>query len=86
MPLINIHGIPESAEIQVPVSTATGPARPGDPLSITGTELIAKALTPTYPGDLAADVASGSLPAVLWTMSPLAECEHPAAPRNTAST
>jgi phospholipase C len=51
-----------------------------DPLSATGIELIAKALTPTYPGDFAADVASGSLPAVSWIMSPLAECEHPAAP------
>jgi phospholipase C len=51
-----------------------------DPLSLTGIELIAKALTPTYPGDFAADVASGSLPAVSWIMSPLAECEHPAAP------
>jgi phospholipase C len=51
-----------------------------DPLSITGLELIAKALTPTYPGDFAADVAAGSLPSVSWIMSPLAECEHPAAP------
>jgi Phosphoesterase family len=51
-----------------------------DPLSLTGIELIAKALTPTYPGDFKADVASGSLPAVSWIMSPLAECEHPAAP------
>ena len=51
-----------------------------DPLSVTGLELIAKALTPTYPGDFAADVASGSLPSVSWIMSPLAECEHPAAP------
>jgi phospholipase C len=51
-----------------------------DPLSVTGIELIAKALTPTYPGDFAADVASGSLPAVSWIIPPLAECEHPAAP------
>ncbi|HET7244809.1 MAG TPA: alkaline phosphatase family protein [Streptosporangiaceae bacterium] len=49
-------------------------------LSLTGIELIAKALTPTYPGDFAADVASGSLPSVSWIMSPLAVCEHPAAP------
>jgi phospholipase C len=27
-----------------------------------------------------ADVATGTLPAVSWIMSPLAECEHPAAP------
>jgi len=51
-----------------------------DPLSITGLELIAKGLTPTYPGDFDSDVASGSLPSVSWIMSPLAECEHPAAP------
>jgi phospholipase C len=51
-----------------------------DPLSITGLELIANALTPTYPGDFAADVAAGTLPSVSWIMSPLAECEHPAAP------
>src|ERR1700733_1362300 len=51
-----------------------------DPLSITGLELIAKALTPTYPASFAADVASGSLPSVSWITSPLAECEHPAAP------
>jgi phospholipase C len=51
-----------------------------DPLSVTGIELIANALTPTYPGDFAADVAAGSLPSVSWITSPLAECEHPAAP------
>jgi phospholipase C len=51
-----------------------------DPLSITGLELIAKALTPTYPGSFDTDVANGTLPAVSWIMSPLAECEHPAAP------
>jgi phospholipase C len=51
-----------------------------DPFSITGLELIAKALTPTYPGDFASDVASGKLPSVSWIIPPLAECEHPAAP------
>ncbi|HEY3735715.1 MAG TPA: alkaline phosphatase family protein, partial [Streptosporangiaceae bacterium] len=51
-----------------------------DPLSITGLELIANALTPTYPASFAADVAAGTLPSVSWIMSPLAECEHPAAP------
>jgi len=51
-----------------------------DPLSITGLELIAKGLTPTYPGDFASDVASGSLPSVSWIIPPLYECEHPAAP------
>ena len=51
-----------------------------NPLSITGLELIAKALTPTYPGTFASDVKSGSLPSVSWIIPPLAECEHPAAP------
>jgi phospholipase C len=51
-----------------------------DPFSITGLELIAKALTPTYPGDFASDVSSGKLPSVSWLIPPLAECEHPAAP------
>ncbi len=51
-----------------------------NPFSITGLELIAKALTPTYPGDFASDVASGKLPSVSWIIPPLAECEHPAAP------
>jgi len=51
-----------------------------NPLSLTGLELIAKGLTPTYPGTFASDVASGSLPSVSWIIPPLAECEHPAAP------
>jgi phospholipase C len=51
-----------------------------NPFSITGIELIARALTPTYPGTFASDVASGSLPSVSWIIPPLAECEHPAAP------
>ena len=51
-----------------------------DPLSITGLELIAKALTPQYPSGFAADVASGKLPSVSWIIPPVAECEHPAAP------
>jgi phospholipase C len=38
------------------------------------------ALGPTYPASFQADVATGQLPAVSWIMSPLAECEHPAAP------
>jgi phospholipase C len=40
----------------------------------------ALALTPTYPASFEADVATGDLPSVSWIMSPLAECEHPAAP------
>jgi phospholipase C len=51
-----------------------------DPLSVTGVELIANALTPTYPVSFAADVATGTLPSVSWITPPLAECEHPAAP------
>ncbi|HVV20441.1 MAG TPA: alkaline phosphatase family protein [Pseudonocardiaceae bacterium] len=51
-----------------------------NPLSVTGLELIAKALTPTYPGTFASDVKSGTLPAVSWIIPPVAECEHPAAP------
>jgi phospholipase C len=51
-----------------------------DVFSITGLELIARALTPTYPGTFASDVKSGSLPSVSWIIPPLAECEHPAAP------
>jgi phospholipase C len=42
--------------------------------------MAAQALTPTYPASFAADVAGGTLPSVSWIMSPLAECEHPAAP------
>ena len=51
-----------------------------DPFSLTGLELIAKGLTPSFPGDFESDVKSGSLPSVSWILPPLAECEHPAAP------
>jgi phospholipase C len=51
-----------------------------DPFSLTGLELIAKGLTPSFPGDFRGDVASGKLPSVSWIVPPLAECEHPAAP------
>jgi phospholipase C len=51
-----------------------------NPLSITGIELISKALTPSYPGDFNSDVASGNLPSVSWIIPPLYACEHPAAP------
>ncbi len=43
-------------------------------------ELVANGIAPTYPVAFAADVAAGTLPSVSWIMSPLAECEHPAAP------
>jgi phospholipase C len=51
-----------------------------NPFSVTGLELISRALTPTYPGTFASDVKSGTLPSVSWIIPPLAECEHPAAP------
>ena len=51
-----------------------------NPFSLTGLELIAKGLTPSFPGDFESDVKSGSLPSVSWIVPPLAECEHPAAP------
>jgi phospholipase C len=51
-----------------------------DVLSLTGLELIARGLTPTYPGTFADDVKNNSLPSVSWILPPLAECEHPAAP------
>jgi phospholipase C len=51
-----------------------------DPFSITGIELIAKGLTPSYPNDFQSDVANGTLPSVSWIIPPVAECEHPAAP------
>jgi phospholipase C len=51
-----------------------------NPFSITGLELIANGLTPSYPGDFKSDVKNGTLPSVSWIVPPLAECEHPAAP------
>ena len=51
-----------------------------DVFSLTGLELIARGLTPSYPGDFQSDVQNGTLPSVSWIVPPLAECEHPAAP------
>ncbi len=51
-----------------------------NPFSVTGLELIARGLTPSYPGDFKSDVKNGTLPSVSWIVPPLAECEHPAAP------
>jgi phospholipase C len=51
-----------------------------DVFSLTGLELIARGLTPTYPGNFQSDVKNGTLPSVSWIVPPLAECEHPAAP------
>jgi phospholipase C len=51
-----------------------------NPLSLTGAELIARGLAPTYSGTFESDVKKGTLPSVSWIVPPLAECEHPAAP------
>ena len=52
-----------------------------NPFSLTGLELIAKGLTPTYPGDFAERRQERhACPSVSWIVPPLAECEHPAAP------
>ncbi len=51
-----------------------------NPFSITGIELIAKGITPSYPDDFKSDIANNKLPSVSWIMPPVAECEHPAAP------
>ena len=51
-----------------------------NPFSVTGFELVSKGVAPVYPSSFAADVKSGKLPSVSWIISPLAECEHPAAP------
>ncbi|HEY2674718.1 MAG TPA: alkaline phosphatase family protein [Rugosimonospora sp.] len=49
-------------------------------LSVTGVELAAKGLAPTYPGNFQSDVKNGTLPSVSWIVPNLALCEHPAAP------
>jgi phospholipase C len=49
-----------------------------DPTSTRGLELQQKALAPTYPADLLADVAAGTLPQVSWIHGPIVQCEHPA--------
>jgi phospholipase C len=51
-----------------------------NPFSITGIELIANGLAPSYPDDFKSDIAHNKLPSVSWIMPPVAECEHPAAP------
>jgi hypothetical protein len=51
-----------------------------NPVSSRSRALIAHGVSPSYPGDFAADVAHGKLPSVSWIIPPLAECEHPAAP------
>lgn len=51
-----------------------------DPAAPDFQALSSRAILPTYPGDFVADITAGALPQVSWIMSPLAECEHPAAP------
>jgi phospholipase C len=51
-----------------------------DIFSLTGLELIARGITPSYPDSFQDDVTNGTLPSVSWIVPPLAECEHPAAP------
>jgi phospholipase C len=51
-----------------------------NPRSSRSRALIARGISPSYPGDFAADVAHGTLPSVSWIIPPLAQCEHPAAP------
>ena len=46
----------------------------------TNAALASKALTPTFPGNFEADVASGELPQVSWVLAPLVSSEHPPAP------
>jgi phospholipase C len=50
------------------------------PASTRDFEVAANGLTPQYPAQFEADVASGQLPAVSWILPPAACCEHPAAP------
>jgi phospholipase C len=49
-----------------------------DPTTPRGAQLIAGAIAPNFPGDLAADVATGMLPQVSWIHGPAQQCEHPA--------
>jgi phospholipase C len=49
-----------------------------DDTTTRGLALKAQALTPTYPADLTADVAAGTLPQVSWIHGPVTQCEHPA--------
>jgi phospholipase C len=46
--------------------------------STRGAALAGAALVPSYPADLIADVAAGTLPQVSWIMGPVTQCEHPA--------
>jgi phospholipase C len=49
-----------------------------EPTTTVGAQLIANAITPNYPADFAADVATGALPQVSWIHGPAVQCEHPA--------
>jgi hypothetical protein len=47
---------------------------------VTNPTLAANALTPSFPGTLQTDVATGALPQVSWVLAPLIASEHPPAP------
>jgi phospholipase C len=49
-----------------------------DPTTARGLQLQQQALAPTYPANLLADVAAGTLPQVSWIHGPVVQCEHPA--------
>ncbi|HVA08988.1 MAG TPA: alkaline phosphatase family protein [Acidimicrobiales bacterium] len=49
-----------------------------DPTSTRGAALIEKAIAPSYPANLLADVQTGQLPQVSWIHGPVTQCEHPA--------
>jgi phospholipase C len=52
-------------------------AEPSSPTELLNAQ---RGLSPVYPAEFVADVASGSLPQVSWILPPAANCEHPAAP------
>jgi phospholipase C len=49
-----------------------------DPTTTRGLQLEQQGIAPTYPADLLADVAAGTLPQVSWIHGPVTQCEHPA--------
>jgi phospholipase C len=49
-----------------------------DVSSSRGRALVERAIAPSYPANLIADVAAGTLPQVSWIHGPVTQCEHPA--------
>ena len=49
-----------------------------DIFSLTGLELIARGITPSYPGSFQDDVENGTLPSVSWVIPTLFDSDHPA--------